>query len=159
MLLAVFQCCLSWQGQRTGVYWSALKLMDIQERLEPPMGKLQNGSPIILSARDGAWILDQSITPASGCMGRKYVGLDNPLGSFEGTYSSGILVSVCQLFTSGESSLCWIGKLWGRVATTILGFQCDSAIATHLQWSGALKQVTKACWGMITFSTGSGSWI
>lgn len=63
------------------------------------MGKLQNGSTVILTARDGAWILDQSITPVSGCMGRKYVGLDNTLESFEGTYSSGILVSVCQLFT------------------------------------------------------------
>lgn len=53
--------------------------------LESPVGKLQNGSTVILTARDGAWILDQSITPVSGCMGRKYVGLDNTLESFEGT--------------------------------------------------------------------------
>lgn len=67
--------------------------------LESPKGKLQIGSSVILCARDGAWIVVQSITPASGCMGRKYVGLDNPLECFEGTYFSRILVSVCQLFT------------------------------------------------------------
>lgn len=56
-------------------------------------------------------------------MGRKYVGLDNMLENFGGTYSSGILVSGCQLFAWGESSLCWTGKLLGRVATTTPQFQ------------------------------------
>lgn len=127
--------------------------------LESPVGKLQNGSPVFLSAKGGAWILDQSITPASGCMGRKYVGLDNPLENFEGAYSSGILVSVCQLFTKGESSLCWIGKLLGRMATTTPGFQCGSAITTDhgVEWPLTTLVVTKACWGIITLSTGLGS--
>lgn len=58
------------------------------------MGKLQNGSQIILSARDGAWLLDQHITPASGCMRSKYVGLDNALESFEGTWDPAFSLSV-----------------------------------------------------------------
>lgn len=67
--------------------------------LEYPVGKLQNGSAVILTARDEAWILDQPPTPASGCMGRKYVGLGNTLESFEGTHSSGSWFSLSVVYT------------------------------------------------------------